>query len=382
VLRKDEIHFVKETIAPYSVPLLSMYLDVSPSNPENAKRGWSIRAKNTVKALQVPRDIAEKVIEALEFKRPDARTLALFAAQDLVKIYELRVDLPVVDLAHGRIEVRWGKPYLFPLVYMIDEYERYGVVFVDQEKWRFYEVFLDDIEEHVDAFLGLGSDQSRKLEKRPAARFVEGAVLRGGADGDRLVRDIDAVGHRFYKCAAHLLEKLVETSHIDRLILMGPHEDTHFFEQVLPRALRLRTAWHIPMLPNPQASAGEVLKWIAPLIADNRQARERALLQELREKGIWGRPGVLKALQMGRIHLLVAPWSLEGRVLRCAGGLVVEDRRAAEAFCPGQIAREVALRDVLVDLATTHGAPLEFVHGQAEIRLLREFEGVAGFPRW
>ncbi|MGA8568015.1 MAG: VLRF1 family aeRF1-type release factor [Candidatus Binataceae bacterium] len=382
VLRKDDIHFIKDTIVPHSAPLLSLYADVNPANPDNAGRAWLVRVKNTLRSLSLPPDLPEKVIEALEFERPEAHTCALFAGKDLLRMYTLRVDLPVVDLAHGRVDARWGEPYVFPLVYMIDEYERYGVVFVDRERWRFYDVFLGDIDERADAFLELHSDQSRKLEKRPAVRLVQGAVLRGGAEGDRFERHVEALAHRFYKRAAHLLEKLVDTAHTDWLILMGPDEDTHYFEQCLPRALRTRTAGLVPPPSNPQASAGEILKKVLPFITDNRQARELALLQELREKGMWGLSGSLQALQMGRFHLLVAPWSLGVKVLRCAGGLVVQDRSAAEAFCPGQSVQEVALSDVLPDLAAAHGARLELVQGQAEDRLIREFDRLAGLPRW
>jgi peptide subunit release factor 1 (eRF1) len=382
VLSKDDIHFIKSTIVPHSAPLLSLYADVNPANPANAGRAWLVRVKNTLKSLPLPRDLPEKVIEALEFERPEARTFALFAGKDLLQMYMLRVDLPVVDLAHGRVDARWGEPYVFPLVYMIDEYERYGVVFVDREKWRFYDVFLGDIEERADAFLELHSDHSRKLEKRPAVRLLQGAVLRGGAAGDRFERHVEALAHRFYKRAAHTLEKLVETAHTDWLILMGPDEDTHHFEQCLPRALRTRTAGLVPPPPNPQASAGEILKTVLPFITDNRQARELALLSELRERGLWGLAGGLEALQMGRFHLVVAPWTLGVKALRCAGGLVVLDRPAAEAYCPGQSVQEVSLPDVLPDLAAAHGARLELVQGEAEDRLIREFDRLAGFPRW
>ncbi len=334
MLSKDDIHFIKSTIVPHSAPLLSLYADVNPANPANAGRAWLVRVKNTLKSLPLPRDLPEKVIEALEFERPEARTFALFAGKDLLQMYMLRVDLPVVDLAHGRVDARWGEPYVFPLVYMIDEYERYGVVSVDREKWRFYDVFLGDIEERADAFLELHSDHSRKLEKRPAVRLLQGAVLRGGAAGDRFERHVEALAHRFYKRAAHALEKLVETAHTDWLILMGPDEDTHHFEQCLPRALRTRTAGLVPPPPNPQASAGEILKTVLPFITDNRQTRELALLSELRERGLWGLAGGLEALQMGRFHLVVAPWTLGVKALRCAGGLVVLDRTAAEAYCP------------------------------------------------
>jgi peptide subunit release factor 1 (eRF1) len=382
VLSKDDIHFIKSTIVPHSAPLLSLYADVNPANPANAGRAWLVRVTNTLKSLLLPRDLPEKVIEALEFERPEARTFALFAGKDLLQMYMLRVDLPVVDLAHGRVDARWGEPYVFPLVYMIDEYERYGVVFVDREKWRFYDVFLGDIEERADAFLELHSDHSRKLEKRPAVRLLQGAVLRGGAAGDRFERHVEALAHRFYKRAAHTLEKLVETAHTDWLILMGPDEDTHHFEQCLPRALRTRTAGLVPPPPNPQASAGEILKTVLPFITDNRQARELALLSELRERGLWGLAGGLEALQMGRFHLVVAPWTLGVKALRCAGGLVVLDRTAAEAYCPGQSVQEVSLPDVLPDLAAAHGARLELVQGEAEDRLIREFDRLAGFPRW
>jgi peptide subunit release factor 1 (eRF1) len=382
VLSKDDIHFIKSTIVPHSAPLLSLYADVNPANPANAGRAWLVRVKNTLKSLPLPRDLPEKVIEALEFERPEARTFALFAGKDLLQMYMLRVDLPVVDLAHGRVDARWGEPYVFPLVYMIDEYERYGVLSVDREKWRFYDVFLGDIEERADAFLEVHSDHSRKLEKRPAVRLLQGAVLRGGAAGDRFERHVEALAHRFYKRAAHTLEKLVETAHTDWLILMGPDEDTHHFEQCLPRALRTRTAGLVPPPPNPQASAGEILKTVLPFITDNRQARELALLSELRERGLWGLAGGLEALQMGRFHLVVAPWTLGVKALRCAGGLVVLDRTAAEAYCPGQSVQEVSLPDVLPDLAAAHGARLELLQGEAEDRLIREFDRLAGFPRW
>jgi peptide subunit release factor 1 (eRF1) len=107
-----------------------------------------------------------------------------------------------------------------------------------------------------------------------------------------------------------------------------------------------------------------------------------ALLDEIRDVGRWTIPTVLKELQMGRFHLLVAPWNLNASVLRCAGGLVLTSKDEVEAYCPGQRAEPVALRDIIVDLATSHGARLEFVGGEAESRLLREFGGLAALSRW
>ncbi len=213
-------------------------------------------------------------------------------------------------------------------------------------------------------------------------RFEQGVVLRGGAEGDHYERHIEASVIRFYKHNVSVLEKLVAAWHIDELIFIGPNEDTRFFENYLPKALRQRVIGHAPSLPKPAPSAGEVLQKVAPIIEEKMQATERALLDEIRDVGRWTIPTVLNDLQMGRLHLLVAPWKVKGDVLRCARGLVVEDQRAAEAYCPGQATQQVALRDVLPDLAAAHGARLEFVHGEAESRLLSEFGGLAGLSRW
>jgi peptide subunit release factor 1 (eRF1) len=382
VLRKQDIQFIKESIVPRTAPVLSLYFDANPAEPTNQARGWLVGVKDSLKSIDAPRQVVAKVLEELELTRPAARTYAVFAADDLIKMYALQVDLPVVDIARSRVEARWGAPFVFPLLYAIDEYARHGVVLLDRSKWHFYEVYLGEIHEAADAFLDLPSDHSRKNEKRPAIRFEQGIVLRGGAEGDRYKRHIEASVLRFYKRAAGILERLVTTWHIDALIFMGPPEDTHFFENCLPRALRQKVIGHAPSVPTPAPSAGEVLHKVAPIIEEKIQATELALLDQIREVGRWSISTVLDDLQMGRLHLLVAPWNLEGKVLRCAGSLVVEDQRAAETYCPGQSVQEVALRDSLPDLAVAHGARLEFVHGEAEARLLREFGGLAGLSRW
>jgi len=383
LLSKNDIQFIKGSIAPRTAPVLSIYFDANPAEPTNQKRGWLVRVKDSLKGLDLPRGLPQKVMQELELTIPEARTYVVFADNDdLMKIYALQVDLPVVDLAHSRIEARWGEPYIFPLVYAIDEYSRQGVVLLDKAKWHFYTVHLGEIHEVADAFLDIPRDHSRKDEKRPAMRFEQSVVLRGGAEGDHYDRHIEASVIRFYKHNVSVLEKLVAAWHIDELILIGPNEDTHLFENYLPKALRHRVIGHAPSLPKPAPSAGEVLQRVGPIIEQKTEAAERALLDEIRDVGRWTIPAVLTDLQMGRLHLLVAPWKVKGDVLRCARGLVVEDQRAAEAYCPGQATQQAALSDVLPDLAAAHGARLEFVHGEAESRLLTEFGGLAGLSRW
>ena len=54
----------------------------------------------------------------------------------------------------------------------------------------------------------------------------------------------------------------------------------------------------------------------------------------------------------------------------------------ARIFCPESELQEVPLRDVIVQLAADFGARLEFVRGEAEQRLLKQYGGLAGLSRW
>ena len=381
MLRKVDIDYVKRVLVPHAAPMLSLYADTNPGNPENAGRAWLRRIKDALKEIPLPRDLPKQIIEKLTDVRIEGRSCALFAADDLLEIYKIQLDLPLVDLRHGRVDVRWGDPYTFPFLYLVDEAKRQGVVYSDQSRWRFFEVYLGEIEEIANAFLDL-SGEKPPPPPRPAQHFVQGVVLRGGASGDRYARHIEAWEVRFFKRAAHSLEHLVEAWHIDQLLLMGPTEDTHFFEQYLSRKLRDRVAGHVPSIPKQTASAGEVLNRVLPEIEKSREAEELALLDEIRDRGRWTVPTVLNNLVMDRLYIVAAPWHLDVPVWQCKNGLVFHDREQVDAYCPGEDPKQVNLRDVIGDVAETFGARLEFMQGQAEARLLRDFGGLAGLPRW
>src|SRR6266478_5687586 len=85
VLHKQDIQFIKENIAPRSAPILSMYLNVNPAEPTNANRAWLVRVKDSLKGLDVPREVREKVMRELEVTRPAARIYVVFAAEDLMQ---------------------------------------------------------------------------------------------------------------------------------------------------------------------------------------------------------------------------------------------------------------------------------------------------------
>jgi len=394
MIGKGEVLRLKEALKTLALPTLSLYLDVNPAKPENAGRAYALRAKDAMKALKVPEDLAERVLEVLRHEVVQAKTLALFADGKRLELLPLGVELPLVSgvktafldekesrlLTDGAL-AHYGEPFLLPLIYALDEYERYGVVYVDQEKWRVFELFLGEVEEVRDAFLALDTEAWRRLSlDAPGRRFHLGGISRGGAGQDLFAKRLAAWEERFYKTLAHELARLWEERGFTRLILMGPEEHTKLFLGYLPRRLKERVAAELPSLPHPGAAPGEVLKRLEPVLEEVERREEVRLLERLEEaypKAVFG-PEVLARVQEGRVELWVLPWHLDQRVYACES-LYLADEAQALGSCEAPEAKPLAV--VLPELASGYAAKLEFVRGEAERRLL-ERGGMAALLRW
>jgi hypothetical protein len=394
MIGKEEVRRIKESLKDLKTPALSLYLDINPAKPDNAGRAYALRAKDAMKALAVPEALAEKVLELLQHEVIQAKTLALFADQERLELFPLQVELPLVRAVktafvdekdeppphrRGPGPLRGALP--LPLVYALDEYERYGVVYVDQERWRVFEVFLGEIAEVKDAFLALDTEAWRRLSlDAPGHRFNLGGIARGGAGQDLFAKRLAAWEERFYKALAHELVGHVEERGFTRLLLMGPEEHTKLFLGYLPKRLKEKVVAELPSLPHPGASPGEVLKRLEPVLEEVERQAEVRLLEELEEaypKAAFG-PEVLARVQEGRVELWVLPWHLEREVYACDGLYLAEEAQAL-AYCQNPEKKPLAV--VLPELAAGYAARVEFVRGEAERRLL-ERGGMAALLRW
>ena len=394
MIGKEEVRRIKETLKGLQPPVLSLYLDLNPAKPENANRAYALRAKDAMKALSVPEALAERVLELLKHEVVQAKTLALFANEKRLELFPLQVELPLVSGVHTAFldekESRlltdgalahYGEPFLLPLVYALDEYERYGVVYLDQEKWRVFEIFLGEIAEVKDAFLALDTEAWRRLSlDAPGRRFNLSGISRGGAGQDLFAKRLAAWEERFYKILAQDLEKHQEERGFTRIVLMGPEEHTKLFLGYLPKRLKEKVVAELPSLPHPGVSPGEVLKRLEPVLAELERQAEVKLLEKLEEaypKAAFG-PEVLERVQEGRVELWVLPWHLNGKVYACSGFYLAEE---AQALGSCEKPEEKPLALVLPELAAGYAAKLEFVRGEAERRLL-ERGGMATLLRW
>ena len=389
MISKEAVRKLREEVALRSGPVLSLYVATNPADPNvtdfsagGKHKPYVIRAKDTLKELGVPEGLRRRVLDRLEHDVVRGRTRALFASDDAIETYDLNVDLPVVDLAHGRVEARWGEPYVLPLVLALDEYERYAVVLLDEERWRLFEVYLGEVRELADAFRAVDPGQWRRLaEAKPGTPL--GVAARGGSGRDKFDRRMLAWTHRFYRQLAAETGRWLEQLGSDRLILMGVPEETRYFEGLLPKAVRERVVAHLP-LPAGGGRVGEaeVLRRVEEVIEEVERRKEAELLERVREEGAWGLENVLEALQQGRLYVLVMPWRPEGEVWVCPEtGYAALDAERVRQVCSGEPER-ADLASTLAELAGLYGARVEFVRGDNADLLNREFGGLAGLKRW
>ena len=147
--------------------------------------------------------------------------------------------------------------------------------------------------------------------------------------------------------------------------------------------LQARVVERLAATATPAAPASELEPLLTSAVARVEAAAGGALLDRIREQGVWGFGPTLEAVQEGRIHVLAVPWRMSARVFRCSeSGRVTVTPDAAERLCPGEAPREVPLADVLPDLVSRHAIKLAVMHGDNETRLTTAFDGLAGLTRW
>ncbi len=393
MIDREMVQQIRAELGSLQPPVVSLYVDVDPTQPDNERRAWALRARNAVKALGAPAAVEQAVLSAIEAEiAPEARMLALFAAAlgderketgVAITRLPLHIALPLLDLSNGRVEARWGEPHIAPLIYALDQYERAAVVWLRGEGWRFFEVFLGEIVEHTDVFRSVESDLWREVAQFDPSRLREQLRAQAMGNRDRFARRMENIAARYLQRLAGLTERALSHIGIRRLVLLGREEATKQFADLLPRTVQAMIVAHVADLPHPEAAPAHVLAKVLPALEQAEQLHEQRLLEQItRQPGVWGLDPTLNALQEGRLSVLVAPWRLTDQVWMAGAGLLAGSREQAALLAPDSDPQLVALRDVLVDACAAFATRLEFVAGSAEERLRRDFGGLAGVLRW
>jgi hypothetical protein len=385
MIASEGIRSLRERLAPYGDQVVSLYLDVNPASPDNQRKAWSLRARAALEALELPKEASRRIAERLrlEVGRPDARTLVVFTHVVDEGLYEsLEVDesLAPVEAAGGAL-ARWGAPFLAPLELTTLRRRPSIALLLGKERVRRFLVHRSAVDELPAAIQP--RDENAWREMTEASVGMPGVVARGGSGKDLYERRTADWESRLRKVVASGTSGLLEEHDAVRIVLMGREPDVSAFENDLDDAMRARVGARIPLPPDPDAPAPALADALLAAVTRAEEAEVDRLLDHARERGVWGSDTTLRAVDEGRVRMLIVPDVPYQTVFRCTGsGRVLASQAAASAVCPGEAIVEVPLADTLPELASKHGLELAFARGAADERLTSTCEGMAGLLRW
>lgn len=352
--------------------VLSAYLNLTPDR--QIGRTYEVAFNDLVKELGEQLDDparsaldreAARVRQYLESERPHGKGLALFSCTP--RSFWQTIFLPVVVAESVHLGQR---PYIRPLLDVLDEFERYAVALVDKERARLFSVYLGEIEEHEQVF-----------------DVVPGKHDQGGWSQANYQRHHEAHVYWHLKRVAAELSLLLRRRPFERLVLAGPEEATSELRRLLPRALQRRLVGTFPA--ELDVSEREVLERTLEIERRvERQAEER-LVSELFETAaagglaIHGAAPTLEAIWLGRVHKLIVADGLRLAGSECSScGRLTTDTPSSCPVCKG---RPAPLGDVVeraIERTLEEAGSVEIVHGEPAQRLRQQGEGLGALLRF
>ncbi|MGQ9521919.1 MAG: baeRF10 domain-containing protein [Anaerolineae bacterium] len=335
-------------------PILSVYLDVDPTRHPSEEYLLSLR--NMLKQVEgraAPEDI-QAVQRYFEHEYDwSGRGVAVFsgAAADFWRVYVL--PLPV---APGVTVAR--RPYISPLVALLDTYERYAVAVVNREGVR---VLLFHLGEpiHEEVFEG---EEVKKLKRGRGSSG--GAERRGGAPSGS--RHMEEVAMRNLRQAARVVEQFWRQHNPRRLVLAGAETTVSHFRDLLPKALQEAVVGTIS--GSPADSERTLRERSLQVLRQVEEEREAAMVETVVTAAAKGKDGVvgldetLSAAHEGRIRTLVILRDFHAPGYRCTScGYLTTQNAGACPFCGGTFAEIPDAAEAAVTKVVEDGGEIEVV---------------------
>jgi len=362
-------------LAGFRSPLgvLSAYLGFPPAGGERRDRRATVYdalapleryAPNARLAARVDEEREQAAAFLMEELELHGRSVILFscAPRGLWEVFQLQVPVrPLVRFAE--------RPLLAPLVAVLDEHERYGVVLVDKDKARIITVYLGQAEHETEIADG-----------------YPGRTEMGGWAQARYARHREAHLHRHLLRVAEGVLAEERRRRFDRLIVGGPDEVRSALLAVLPRGLRSRVVgtFAAPLF----VSQREIVERVSGIEEGAERQREAELVGLLVEAARGGGPAVigwddtLSALGEGRVHklVLIEPAAQRGRA--CPAGHFAAVRALRRCpVCGGPVDNVADLGEWAVERAFDTDCAVETVRGQAA-QVLQGVGGIGAVLRY
>ena len=310
------IHDVKALLSQTNERTLTLFVDVDNATRENQASvpAWEIWVRNQLDAFgkQITDNqragwetIRERVASFVNSYTPSDKTLVIFASESDLTTYELPMKLDENQLSFGR-------PQVGHLLWMIDEYEPYLLVLVDQEKARFFVTYLGSV-----GFQG-GLDidiEEYDFGNRNSLNAPGGGAAGGGMHGtgdDKFEAMLDEHRNRFYRDIAERVAVLQKQHTTRRIIIGGSEQSAHAVKNFLGEAVQnlVIGVVGVPFYETPD----QISQRVQPMALEYERKQEFELVSQIIDfakaggRGALGRAAVSEALEMQRVETLVLMW--------------------------------------------------------------------------
>ena len=307
---------IKQMVTQTDEHTLTLYLNVDNAVDENQAENpaWRIWMKNKLNELDSfgKRQTASwdgirgRTERFFENYQSTSKGLVFFAGADYEQVFEL----PMATENQG-----WfGRAQIAPLLWLLDEYEPYLIVLVDQEKARFFVAQLGSIgfREGLEVDIEGYDFGERTIMSNPGPGIDNGSV-HGGTGKEDFQNMLDEHRTRMYRQVAGAIETYVNQRHLRRYIIGGSEQAAHAVHNLLPQKLAdaCVAITNIPM----RLSTNEILEQVQPKAIEHERQEEMHIVQETIDfakasgRGALGMKAVMEALEMQRVELLILPWS-------------------------------------------------------------------------
>ncbi len=325
-------------------PILTAYVDVDPSNPENQRHNpaWRIELKNETKRLEGEidsvelkrRDVQQRIasteevlLEHLQGSDRSGRGVVFFTDLD----DHVTLDLPIAVPTR----LYYGIPQIKQMLFALDHYRKYIVVLFANDDIRAVEVFLTRTTDEI--LIQTGLKQLQEFGRKANTLAKE----RRDADYER----------RYVSEAAGDIDRyFMADPDVDRIIFGGNAKVAHaVLKKLHPAVQKLVVAIEPLEFTTPDQEIGPAIR---PVAKRHEEEYDISIVEALVSASGRGGPavvdrrGVESALAIGKVRALVLPYPID-----------------SDEF------------DVLILQATAIGADVEFVYGKGADRL-NELGGV------
>lgn len=347
--------------------ILSLYLNVDQSDAANLNRGFETRVDGLFRRVAEDQNSHEdskqnfemectRVRQFLRDYVPRGKALVVFSdsKHDFWWQRDLQVDLPT--------GLRWSaKPWVRPLLEVIEEHDRFGVVLIDKQHARILAVDAGGMEQQAEIL----SD----VPNKHATTGTDHIWSQGQMDRDH-TNHVQSHAKR----VAEELAAVIDRMKLNRIVIGGPVEATTMFTGVLPKRLQQMV---IGTISAPVDANRDRLVTELRAVQEKAEHEDEAKIVDAMitaamkgERAVLGISDTLGALHQGRVYRLVvaSDFHVEGKECSSCHVLAADGDEKC-SFCAGQLEAAPDLINRASHRVLDMGGKVQLVSGEAAAKL-------------